>query len=178
MAQYKDIVLLSIGKARVYRPPNMKIHRMISAKYKYPDQPTTTVEMYRGKGQPKEKETILIVEGPEFDAWKGECDSIDKARHTEINDYNYLYALKDVVVPDDFDADIDPGTFARLIDKAWQPRPGTTGRKLDFLEWVVLGMSDDSTAVSDAIDELNGISQEVVDDVKDSFPGDVEGESA
>jgi hypothetical protein len=149
----------------------MKIHRMVSGKYKYPPQPTSTVEMYRGKNEPKEKETILLVEGPEFDAWKGECDAIDAARFEEINDYNYLYALKGVEVPDSFDVEGDIGDFARMIDESWKPRPGKNGRKLDYLEWVVLGTSDDSVAVSNAVDELMGISQEVVDDVKDSFPG-------
>ena len=178
MAQYKDAVLLSIGEVRVYRPPTMKINRMVSAKYKYPPQPTTTLEMYRGKGQPKESETILLVEGPEFDAWREECDAIDQARYTEINDNNYLYALKDVVVPDDFDAEADFGKFARRIDKAWKPREGEDGRVLDYLEWVVLGVGDDTVTVGDAMDELLGISQEVVDDVKESFPGDVAGAAA
>ena len=178
MAQYKDVVLLSIGEVRVYRPPTMKINRMVSAKYKYPLQPTTSVEMYRGKNQPKKKETILLVEGPEFDAWREECDAIDQARYTEINDNNYLYALKDVVVPDSFDADADFGDFARMVDEAWKPRDGKRGRTLDYLEWIVLGIGDDTITVGDAMDELLGISQEVVDDVKDSFPGDVAGAAA
>jgi len=178
VAQYKDVVLLSIGEVRVYRPPTMKINRMVSAKYKYPPQPTSTLEMYRGKGQPKEAETILLVEGPEFDAWRGECDAIDQARFVEINDCNYLFALKDVVVPHSFDADVDFGDFARMVDETWQPRDGKRGRTLDYLEWIVLGIGDDIITVGDAMDELLGISQEVVDDVKESFPGDVEGAAA
>lgn len=176
--KYKDIVLQSIGKVRVHRPPNMKIHRMVSAKFKYPPQPVAEVEMYRGKNEPKETETILLVEGPEFDAWKAECDALDAQRYEEINDYNILYALKDVVVPDDFDAEAEFGDFAVLLDENWKPRQGRTGRKLDYLEWVVMGTADDSTAVSNAINSLLGIDLEVVQDVKNSFPGDVEGEPA
>jgi hypothetical protein len=178
MAAYKDVVLQSVGKVRVYRPPNMKIHRMVSAKYHYPPQPTRDVEMYRGKNEPKEVETVLIVEGPEFDAWRGECDSIDEARFTEINDYNYLYALKDVKMPDDFDPETEFGEFARMLDENWKPRGGSNGRRLDYLEWVVMGLADDATVISEALNELLGISQEVVDDVKDSFPSDVEGAAA
>ena len=178
MAAYKDIVLQSIGKVRVYRPPNMKIHRMVSAKYRYPPQPTKEIEMYRGKNEPKEKETILLVEGPEFDAWKGECTSIDEARYTEINDFNYLYALKDVEMPGEFDPEAEFGDFARMLDENWKPRGGSNGRRLDYLEWVVMGLSDDAAVVSNAMSELMGIEQEVVDDVKASFPGDVEGTAA
>lgn len=153
----------------------MKINRMVSGKYHYPPQPTRTVEMYRGKNEPADKETILMVEGSEFDAWKAECDAIDETRYQEIADYTYLFALKDVAVPDEFDAEAEYGEFARLIDESWKPRTGKNGRKLDFLEWVVLGLADDAVIVSNALDELLGISQEVVDDVKDSFPGIVEG---
>lgn len=178
MPAYKDVVLKSIGKTRVYRPPNMRIHRMVSAKYKYPPQPTSQVEMYRGKGQPKDVETILLVEGPEFDAWKAECDAIDERRFAEINEYNYLFALKDVSVPDDFDADAEFGEFARAIDPLWSSRPGDTGRKLDYLEWVVMGLADDETEVGNALNELLGLDMEVVNDVKSNFPGDVEGAAA
>jgi len=175
MASYKDITLQSIGAVRVHRPPNMKINRMVSKKYHYPEQPTTVVEMYRGKNEPKEQETILLVEGPEFDAWRAECASVDEARHTEINDATFLYALKDVKVPDDFDIEAEYGDFARMMDDDWAPRLGKTGRRLDYLEWVVMGLADDAVAISNTLNELMGIDQEVVDDVKGSFPGDVEG---
>jgi len=169
MAAYKDVVLQSIGPVRVYRPPNMKINRLVSAKYHYPPQPTITIEQYRGKNQPKEEAELLAVEGPEYDAWKGECDALDQQRYAEINDYTYLYSLKDVKVPDWLDADAEFGEFARMIDASWQPRQGPQGRKLDYLEWVVLGLADDAVVVSEALDELLGISQEVVEDVKNSF---------
>jgi hypothetical protein len=178
MATYKDVTLQSIGKVRVYRPPNMKIHRLVSGKYKYPPQPTSEIEMYRGKNEPKEKETILLVEGPEFDAWREECDALDAARFAEINDANYLYALKDVSLPADFDPEAEFGDFARLLDEDWKPRGGPNGRRLDYLEWVVMGTGDDAAIVSEALNSLLGIDQEVVDDVKDSFPGDVEGAAA
>lgn len=181
MAAYKDVILKSIGKVRVHRPPNMKIHRMVSAKYHYPPQPTKQVEMYRGKNEPPDIETILMVEGPEYDAWKGECDSIDAARFGEINEYNFLFALRDVKVPDGFDVEAEYGEFARSIDPNWNPRPRIVpnlANKLDYLEWVVLGLSDDETTVGEALNELLGIDLEVVQDIKDNFQGDVEGPAA
>lgn len=178
MANYKDVELSSVGTVRVYRPPNMRINRMVSKKYKYPPQPTATVEMYRGKDLPSDQEVILLVEGPEYDAWKAECDAIDQERFSEIGEWTNLYALKDIVPPEDFDVDAEFGDFARAMDDTWKPRPGTMGRKLDYIEWVVLGFADDEIKVGEALNELMGISQEVVDEVKASFQGDLEGAAA
>ncbi len=136
------------------------------------------VELATAKNQPKEYETLLMAQGPEFDAWEAECDSVQEAMRADEDSQFYLYALKDVKVPDGFDIESEYGDMIRYEDKHWQPRPGKIGCKIDYLEWVVLGYSDDAVAVSRALDELTGISQEVVDDVKSTFPSDVEESTA
>lgn len=178
MPKYKEVELLSVGKVRVYLPPNMKIHAMMQKRHPLPPQPTMKVPLVTPKDEPKQYETLLIAKGPEFDAWEAECDGVRETIATEEDEQFYLFALKDVKVPDAFDIEAEYGELIRYKNETWEPRTGKIGRKLDYLEWVVMGYSDDMVAVTRALDELTGISQEVVDDVKATFPGDVEGSSA
>lgn len=176
MTDYKEVKLFSIGKARVYLPPNTKIATMLRKKYakRYPLQPSEQMKLAGPKGQSAQYETILIASGPAYDAWRAECDAIDEERFEEANGLNFLFSLKDVEVPDDFDVDVQFGDEARFIDPEWQPRPDTLGRKLDYIEWVVLANSHDQAVVSAAMNQLLGLDQEVVDDVIDTFPDNVE----
>jgi hypothetical protein len=175
--EYKDVDLLSIGQVRVYLPPNTKIASMLRKKYAhlYPPQPVKMIKLATGKGQPAEYEPIRQESGPEFEAWRAECDQLDDRRFEEANNLNFLFSLRDVVVPDDFDVEAQFGRRARFIDPKWKPTPGEFGRDMDYLEWIVLANSHDQTAVSVAMNQLLGLDQEVVDDVKDSFPDQVAG---
>lgn len=177
MEEYKEVELFSIGKTRVYIPPNTKIASMLRKKYadRYPAQPAQQIKLATQKGQPAEYETILTATGPEYEAWRRACDAIDDERFTEANGLNFLFALRDVDVPGDFDADTQFGDEARFIDPDWKPRTGKLGRKLDYIEWVVLANSHDQALVSSAMNQLIGIEPEVVADVKDTFPDNVAG---
>lgn len=168
--------MFSIGKTRVYMPPNTKIATMLRKKYakRYPAQPSNQIKLATPKGQPAQYETILTANGPAYDAWRAECVAVDEERFEEANGLNFLFSLKDVEVPDDFDANVQFGDEARFIDSEWQPRPGTLGRKLDYIEWVVLANSHDQAVVSAAMNQLLGLDQEVVDDVIDTFPDSME----
>lgn len=180
MTDYKEVELKSIGKTRVYLPPNTKIATMLRKRYasRYPLQPVDRLPLATPKGQPQQYEDILINNGPKYDAWRKECDLVDDARFEDANGLNFLFSLKDVVVPDGFDADEQFGDEARYIDPEWKPRTGKLGVKLDYIEWVVLANSHDQNAVSTAMNQLLGLDQEVVEDVIDTFPGDVEGDLA
>jgi len=180
LAEYKEVELLSIGKTRVYLPPNTKIATMLRKKYegRYPSQPVKQIRKAVPKGQPAEYESILQMDGPEFEAWKGEKERIDNERWDEANALNFLFSLRDVETPADFDAEAQFGDEARFIDPDWEPRAGKLGVKLDYIEWVVLANSHDQNVVSDAMNQLLGLDQEVVDDVKASFPDTVEGPDA
>jgi hypothetical protein len=180
VALFKEVELFSIGKTRVYLPPNTKITTMLRKKYadRYPPQPSKQIKLATPKGQKEEYETILIVDGPKYDAWRKECDAIDAERWDEGEGLNYLFSLKDVVVPDDFDVEAQVGDEARYIDPDWKPRPDKLGRKLDYIEWIVLGNSHDQDVVGAALRQLLGLDQEVVQDVIDTFPDQVAGETA
>lgn len=147
---------------------------MVQKRFPLPEQPTMEVELATAKNSPKEYETLLIAEGPKFDEWKAECDGIRETIREEEDEQSYLFALRDVKVPDEFDIESEYGDMIRYKSPNWKPRAGKIGRKIDYLEWVVMGYSDDAVIVSQALNELAGISQEVVDDVKSTFPGDVE----
>jgi len=174
---FNEVALKSVGKSRVHLPPNVRITTMLRKRYarRYPPQPSNQIKLATPKGQPAEYETILIARGPEYDAWRVECDVIDAERYTEGEGLNYLFALKDVVVPDDFDADAQFGDEVRYVDPDWKPRGGDLGRKLDYIEWVVLANSHDQNVVSLAMNQLLGLDQEVVDDVVNTFPDNMEG---
>jgi hypothetical protein len=174
---YKEVELLSIGTVRVYIPPNTKISTMLRKKYakRYPPQPVKMLPLATPKGQAPQSEPIKQNDGPEFDAWRKECDQIDDDRWAELNDLNFLFSLKDVVVPDGFDVEAQFGEEARFIDPEWEPKEGKFGRKMDYLDWVVLGNSTDQTTVTNAMNQLLALDQEVVNDVKDGFPDTVEG---
>lgn len=150
---------------------------MLRKKYakRYPPQPSDQIKLATPKGQSAQYETILIAKGPAYEAWRAECDAIDGERFEEANGLNFLFSLKDVEVPGDFDVDAQFGDEARYIDPDWQPKPDELGRKLDYVEWVVLGNSSDQATVSAAMNQLLGLDQEVVDDVIDTFPDNVEG---
>lgn len=147
---------------------------MVQKRFPLPPQPRMDVKLATAKGQPAEYETLLIAEGPKFDAWEAECDGVRETIREEEDEQSYLFALKDVKVPDEFDIESEYGDMIRYKSPNWKPRIGKIGRKLDYLEWIVMGYSDDAVMVSQALNELAGISQEVVDDVKATFPGDVE----
>ena len=170
MAEYKEVELLSIGKTRVYLPPNTKIATMLRKKYedRYPPQPVKMLRKATPKGAPPEFEPIKQMDGPEFEAWQKEKEAIDNERWDEANSLNFLFSLRDVEVPDGFDADAQFGDEARFIDPDWAPRSGKLGIKLDYIEWVVLANSHDQNVVSEAMNQLLGLDQEVVDDVHES----------
>jgi len=68
--------------------------------------------------------------------------------------------------------------FPGRSPRYWKPREGKVGRKLDYIQWTIMADVVNSMRVTDALRELAGIDMEEVARNLDSFPGEVEGETA
>jgi hypothetical protein len=65
-----------------------------------------------------------------------------------------------------------------LADPDWKPRTGKSGRKLDYIEWDLLGNPADAILVQEIRAQMMGIDMGAVDSIEASFRGKVEGEDA
>lgn len=169
MPNYKDVQLTSGATVRVYAPPSSKLYWMVAAKY--PELTPPIVESESVGGTIK----MIIKDDPDYLAGV-------KARElritTETNEVTTLFALKDEVPPEDFDVEVEYGDLIRLVDEKWEPRAGKAGRKLDWIEWELLGNPSDTAIVQVTITELISVNMEVVSAIGDSFQDRVEGKTA
>ena len=169
MPNFKDVQLTSGVTVRVHAPPSSKLYWMVAAKY--PELTPPVVESDSVGGPIK----MIIEDDPTYLAGV-------KAREaniaTETNEVTTLFALKDETPPEDFDIDAEYGDLIRLADEKWEPRAGKMGRKLDWIEWELLGNPSDTAMVQVTITELISVNMEVVSAIGDSFQSRVEGKTA
>jgi len=116
-----------------------------------------------------------MVDNPEYLRAKAENERLVTQKFAELEN---LSALRDVVVPDDFDVMVEIGEVMQYADPDWKPREGAAGRKLDYIEWVLLADIDDENTVAAALAELMGIDLEEVARIEESFRNQLEGEAA
>ncbi len=117
---------------------------------------------------------MSMEDDPEYLAQK---QVVETQRMAVLQEAYTLFALKGVVVPEDFDITEKFGDELSYLDPDWRPREGKSGRKLDYVDYILLANSNDTLLVSEAINELVSIDQEVVDAIEDSFQDDVSAEA-
>jgi hypothetical protein len=98
---------------------------------------------------------------------------VEKQRDEAWQEAYTLAAMKKIRVPDDFDIEVEWGDELSYLDPNWKPRKGRGGRKLDYIEFVLLSDINNQILVAQKINEMMGIDEEVTDSIEDSFPGDV-----
>jgi hypothetical protein len=166
VATYRDIKLSDGRGVRVYAPPTIKIAEMVARKYPLPDVPVVEEETRAGKTI-----RMTIDDDP---AYLAEVERVETQRNQETAALSSLFTFRDERPPEEFDAETELGDLVRYIDPEWQPRLGQSGRKLDWVEWVLLANPADAIAVQNTIAEMMGISLEVVEQVEATFPGPME----
>lgn len=171
MANYKDIVLSSGVEVRVYVPPSLKLSSILMRQEKYQDPPVPIVESETVTG---EKLKMAIEDDP---AYLAEKQRVADLRDDRLNELMVLYALKDVEIPEGWDVEGEMGEFIRFADEEWQPREGSEGRRLDYIEWELLVNPADAILIQRTISELSSIDLDEVDRTEDSFRGDVAGQA-
>lgn len=171
MENYRDVEL-TIGKTRVYSPPLTKIDSFLDKdpETKLPEPEIIEEEMKSGK-------TVIVIkdDDPEYLRKRAAVEALREEKGREMT---WLFVLRDVKPPEGWDMEAEMGEGIRYYDPEWQPREGKVAKKLDYIEWVVLVDGANVRAINEALNELAGISKEVVEQIEKSFPGSVEGETA
>ena len=163
----KQITLSTGQVVTVYLPPNAKIYQMVQKMYPDPVVPVRTTQGAAGN-----EITMAIVDDPDYLKEKARMRDLRREKEDELN---ALYALKDVEVPEEFDVEAEYGFIARMADPGWEPRTGVDGRKLDYIQWVVLGNIRDAAEIQKALAILAGVDMEVVESIEDGFRDNVAG---
>jgi hypothetical protein len=166
---YKDIKLNDGQVIRVWMPPTVKITTVLAKKYQAPEIPIVEVKTAAG-----ETERIQVVDDPTYLAEK---KRVDEARDKERDEWYYLYALRDVQVPADFDVEVYR-PIAEIEDENWQPREGQRGRKLDYLEWELMGDPSNYNKIQQALVAMMTTDEETIGLIEESFRSDVAGSTA
>jgi len=170
MAQYKDVELNNGMTVRVHRSPTRRVMAMVEAK-----DPKPTVPIYTEINVTGREISMPIPGDPDYLKALNEWNARQQKRDDEVNMLEALYEFPDMEVPDDWDVEAEVGEVARFYDPDWAPREGKMGRKLDYIQWAVLGDSVDAYLVQAARAELSGIDLTEVSAITASFRGQVEG---
>lgn len=166
MAQYKDVELANGRTVRVYRPPTRRIIALVEKQHPRPQVPIITETTKAGK-----EISMRIDDDPVYLAAVREWEEFTAER---IDQMGSLFMFKDEEVPEDWDVEAEIGAEVRFFDPTWEPREGAVGRKLDYIEWNILGDIVNSQKVTNALAELSGIDLEEVAANEASFRGQVE----
>lgn len=169
MAKYLEVELSTGATVKVYAPPSIKLNEIVTKKYPDPLPPIRESKSVSG-----DVVKMSIDNDPEY---LREKERIEALRMSEVGDLTMLFALKDVVVPEDFTMD-EVGEIVSLTQPDWKPREGTSGRKLDYLEWIFLANFADQIKIQKALAELSGIDLDAVKNIEASFRSNVEGQAA
>jgi len=169
MAQYKDLQHPDGRTVRVYRPPTRRIIALVEGKHPRPQPPVITEKTVTGK-----EASMRIDDDPAYLARLAEWEALTAEK---IDQMGSLFMFKDEVPPDDWDVEAEVGAEVRFFDPEWAPREGPMGRKLDYIEWNILGDIVMSQQITNALAELSGIDLAEVLANEASFRGEVEGEA-
>jgi hypothetical protein len=186
VAQFKKVELVDGRVVKVYRPPYTRIHANVRKRLPEPlkpEVPIVTEENVTGR-----EISMPIPTDPDYlaavEVWRAERAEWEERYNEEVDRMRALFVLKDVQVPDGWDAEQEFGEEMRFFDPEWEPTPGEMGRKLDYILWDIMGDGLDANRILDAEAELSGIDvQEVVaneasfqDNVEEPTDPDVAGE--
>lgn len=163
---YVNVKLQSGREVRVYAPPMSKIMALSNRKHPYPDVPVVTDVSGTG-----EEISMQIDDDP---AYMAKLREVDEARSVDIQELTFLFALKDENPPDDFNAE-SFGAEMRYLNPDWKPRDGPMGRKLDWIEYVLLASTADQIILSSAINEMSTMDMEEVEAIRANFRTQMEG---
>ena len=164
---YKDVTLGDGRVVRVYRPPTRRIIGIVEKQHPRPQPPVVTETTKAGK-----EISMAIDDDP---AYLQKLDEWNRLVNEKTDEMGALFMLKDVVVPDDWDVMVEVGEKILIFDPDWKPHDGPMGRKLDYIQWDILGDLMNSAKITDALRELSGIDLEEVESNEASFRGDMEG---
>ena len=172
MSNYRDVELTTGESVRVHSPPIGKIDVLLDRdpELKLPEPEVIEEELKSGK-------TVVMVKDDDPEYLK-ERRRVEALREEKGREMMWLFTLRDVSPPKDWDITEDLGDEIAFYDPGWKPREGKVGKKLDYIEWVILSDGANVTAINSALNELAGVSLEVASQVEDSFPGQVEGEGS
>ena len=170
MATYKDVELLDGRTVRVYRSPTRRIVEIAEKQLPRPQAPMVKETLATGK-----EVTMRIEDDPQYLA---DLAAWEKLINEKVDEVGALFVLKDELPPEDWDVTAAVGEEVLYFDPDWKPREGKIGRRLDYLEWVILGHSVDAMRILNAQRELSGIDLEGVAANEASFRGEVEGETS
>ena len=163
---YEDVTLTNGKTVRVYAPPIIKIHNILSKQHLEPKAPIKEAPT-AGGGTLK----MAIEDDPEYLQKLEVYEELIAEKSAELR---ILFALKDEKVPEDFDATVYQ-EIINVHDEEWTPHKGSGGRKLDWIDFDLLGNIVDSNRVQTAMTNLISIDLEVVEQIEETFPGNVEG---
>ena len=162
----KKVKLSSGHEVVVYVPPMGKLHSIALARYPIPKVPIIEEKTATG-----DTIRMAVENDPDYLA---KVDEMEEKRRQAVDELNILFALQLEKTPDDFDVMVYSEEI-QYINPDWAPREGKVGRKLDWIEFDLLGAFQDSMLVQNTLNELIGIDMEVVEQIAASFPGQVEG---
>jgi len=165
-------VELTTGKTKVYSPPMTKIEALMDRdpELKMPEPEVEELELPSGKRQ-----VVIHDDDPVYLTKVAKVEELRDKKGTEMM---WLFTLRDIKPPDGWNILADLGDEILYYAPDWEVREGKVGKKLDYIEWVVLADGANVKIVNAAINELAGISEEEVKQNEKSFPGEVEGEAA
>lgn len=158
---FKIVRLTDGSEIKVFPPPSIKIEAILDKKFPMPEVPSVTDKTASGK-----EVTMEIDDDPVYLAKVKEVEGL---RQEERNKLHFLFALREVEPPTDFDLDVLMGDVIRYSDPSWEPRTDKVGRRQDYIEWIILGDMVNATRVQQALGALLSIDLEVVSQVEESF---------
>jgi len=166
---YTDVELLDGRTVHTHRPPTRRIIDRVEKLYPRPQPPIVTE-----KAATKEI-SMSIDDDPTY---LRELAEWERLTNEKVDEMGSLCMFKDLDVPDDWDVEEAVGAEMRFFDPDWAPREGPMGRKLDYIQWDILGDVMNSHRVTEALRELSGIDLEEVERNEASFRDQVEGSAS
>ena len=167
MAQFKEVELVNGTTVNVYRVPDRRVYAIVEKQHPKPLPPIRSDKTATGRTI-----TMQIDDDPEYLQALAQWE---ETANNEVEKVGALFTFKDLQVPKKWDVEAEYGTEARYFDPEWAPREGEMGRKLDYIEWEILGDAVNALRVIRAREELSGIDMAEVNANEASFRGQVEG---
>lgn len=146
---YKEVEFDGIGTVRVYAPPTRRILSILEKKHPRPAVPIARETTATGK-----EIEMRIEDDP---AYLAKVIEWEELINEEADRMGSLFMFKDLTVPEGWSAEEEVGAEVHFFDPDWKPEEGDVGRKLDYIQWVVLGPLKNQVRLTDALRELSGI---------------------